>query len=83
VALLSGALGAVVAARDMRQVTAPHPGFEQAFGVAWERAIAPEQQSRMLQRRWSWHLPANWRKPIQLALDLLTEFTDHLQAARS
>src|SRR5918994_4789216 len=56
VAMLTGALGAVVAARDMRRVTAPHPGIEQAFGVEWERAIAPEQQNGMMQRRWSWHL---------------------------
>src|SRR5215208_1906904 len=57
-ALLTGALGAVVAARDMRQVTTPHADFAQAFGVGWERAIAPEQQTGMLQRRWSWHLGA-------------------------
>src|SRR5215211_992427 len=50
--------GAVAAVRDMRQVTAPHPGFAQAFGVEWERAISPEQQRGMLQRRWTWHLPA-------------------------
>ena len=44
VAMLTAMLGAVAAVRDMRQVTAPHPGFAQAFGVAWERAISPEQQ---------------------------------------
>src|SRR5829696_3632279 len=57
-AIFTGMLGAMAAVRDVRQVTAPHPGFAQAFGVAWERAIAPEQQTGMLQRRWTWHLPA-------------------------
>jgi len=68
VGLLTGALGAVVAARDVRQVTAPHPGFARAFGVAWEQSIAPEQQNGMLQRRWSWHLPAapepRWQRDV-------------------
>ena len=50
VGLLTGALGAVVAARDVRRLTAPHPGFARAFGVAWEQSIAHEQQRGMLQR---------------------------------
>jgi acetyl esterase/lipase len=57
-AIFTAMLGAAAAVRDVRQVAAPHPGFAQAFGVAWERAIAPEQHLGMLQRRWSWHLPA-------------------------
>jgi len=61
-------LGAVAAVRDVRRVTAPHPGFAQAFGVAWERAIAPEHQTGMLQRRWTWHLPAapeaRWQRDV-------------------
>jgi hypothetical protein len=68
VAMLTGALGGVVAARDVRQVTAPHPGFARASGVAWEQSIAPEQQRGMLQRRWSWHLPAapepRWQRDV-------------------
>ena len=67
-AMCTGMLGAVAAVRDVRRVTAPHPGFAQAFGVAWERAIAPEQQSGMLQRRWTWHLPAapepRWQRDV-------------------
>lgn len=67
-ALLSGALGAVVAARDVRQVTAPHPGFTRAFGADWEQAIAPERQTGMLRRRWTWHLPAapeaRWQRDV-------------------
>ena len=68
VALLTGALGAVVAARDVQRVTAPHPGFAQAFGGAWEQAIAPEQKAGMLPRRWTWHLPAapepQWQRDV-------------------
>src|SRR5215217_413878 len=67
-AILTGMLGAVAAVRDVRQVTAPHPGFAQAFGVGWERAIAPERQTGMLQRRWTWHLPAapksRWQRDV-------------------
>ena len=68
VAMLTAMLGAVAAVRDMRQVRAPHPGFEQAFGVEWERAISPEQHRGMLQRRWSWHVPAapepRWQRDV-------------------
>ena len=68
VAIFTGMLGAVAAGRDIRRVTAPHPGFAQAFGEAWERAIAPEQQTGMLQRRWTWHLPAapeaRWQRDV-------------------
>ena len=51
--MLTGAVAFVVAARDVRRVTAPQPGFDQAFGVGWEHTIAPEHQTGMLQRRWS------------------------------
>ncbi|HET7269726.1 MAG TPA: alpha/beta hydrolase [Rubrobacter sp.] len=68
VAMLSALLGAVTAVRDVRRVTAPHPGFAQAFGVAWELSIAPERQTGMLQRRWTWHLPAapepRWQRDV-------------------
>jgi acetyl esterase/lipase len=69
VAIFTALLGVLAAVRDARQVRAPHPGFAQAFGVvAWERDIAPEQQSGMLQRRWSWHLPAapkpHWQRDV-------------------
>jgi acetyl esterase/lipase len=66
--MLTAMLGAVAAVRDMRQVTTPHPGFAQAFGGEWERAISPEQQRGMLQRRWTWHLPAapepRWQRDV-------------------
>jgi acetyl esterase/lipase len=66
--MLTVALGAVVAARDVRRVTAPHPGFAQAFGVEWERAIAPEHHTGMLKGRWTWHLPEEpeprWQRDV-------------------
>ena len=68
VALLAAMLGAVAALRDVRRVTAPHPGFARAFGEAWEEAIAPERQTGMLRRRWSWHLPTapepRWQRDV-------------------
>ena len=68
VAMLTAMLGAVAAVRDVRRVTAPHPGFAQAFGADWERAIAPEQKSGMLRRRWTWRLPeepeARWQRDV-------------------
>ena len=67
-AMLTGMLGAIVAARDTWQITAPQPGFAQAFGADWERAIAPERQTGMLKRRWTWHLPAapeaRWQRDV-------------------
>ena len=68
IAFLTAMLGAVAAFRDVRRVTAPRPGFAQEFGVAWEEAIGPERQTRMLRRRWSWHLPAaseaQWQRDV-------------------
>jgi len=52
-ALLTGILGVMVGARDVQSVTAPQAGFEKAFGPQWECAIAPVQQTGMLQRRWT------------------------------
>ena len=67
-AVLAGTLGAVMSASHVRRVTAPQPGFEQAFGSQWERAIAPEQKTGMLQRRWTWHMPAapepRWQRDV-------------------
>ncbi len=67
-ALLSGMFAAVVAARDIQQVTAEHPGFAQAFGPAWEGAIPPEHQVGMLQRRWTLKLPTEaeprWQRDV-------------------
>jgi acetyl esterase/lipase len=38
-------------------VSAPHVGFEAAFGQNWQAQIPPELSSRMLASRWSWSLP--------------------------
>lgn len=66
--MLAGVLAVALAARDVRRVTAPHPGFVQALGPDWERAIGPERQIRMLQRRWTWNLPAapaaQWQRDV-------------------
>jgi acetyl esterase/lipase len=53
-ALIAGAAGATLAARYVRRVTAPHDGFERAFGTDWQRRIPPGQASRMRKRRWTW-----------------------------
>jgi hypothetical protein len=51
-----------------RNWSPPHPGFSRAFGVAWERDIAPEHHTGMLQRRWTWHLraapAAQWQRDL-------------------
>src|SRR5215208_308349 len=71
---------AVTAVRDVWRVTVQHPGFAQAFGVAWERAIAPEQQSGMLRRRWTWHLPAapepRWQRDVPFWNSVRAKFAD-------
>ncbi len=68
VAMLTGMLGAVAAVRDVRQVTAAHPGFAHVFGDEWEAAIAPEHQNGMLRRRWNWRLPTvaepRWQRDL-------------------
>jgi acetyl esterase/lipase len=56
--MLAGALGAVLAARDVRRTTVPQSCFAQAFGPDWERQIGSERQTGMLPRRWTWRLPA-------------------------
>lgn len=67
-AVITGILGAVTALRDVRQVTAAHPGLELAFGADWEKAIGTEYQTAMLQRRWSWQLGAEpeprWQRDL-------------------
>jgi acetyl esterase/lipase len=66
--MVIGLLGAGLAARDVLQVTKPYRGFERAFGADWQRAIEPERQARMLQGRWTWHLPdapeARWQRDV-------------------
>jgi hypothetical protein len=63
--VLAGWMGAALAARYVRRVTAPHAGLERAFGPDWERRLAPSSAARLLPRRWSWRLPpssATWAR---------------------
>ncbi len=57
-ALISGGLGAILSAGYVRRVTAPHPGFERAFGPSWRDRIPAERAAHMLQRRWTWRIAA-------------------------
>jgi acetyl esterase/lipase len=57
-ALISGGLGAILSAGYVQRVTAPHIGFEKAFGPGWRDRIPAERAARMLQRRWTWRVPA-------------------------
>jgi acetyl esterase/lipase len=57
-ALISGGLGAILSAGYVQRVTAPHTGFEKAFGPGWRDRIPAERAARMLQRRWTWRVPA-------------------------
>jgi acetyl esterase/lipase len=56
-AVLAGLAGAWASAKTVKQVTAPHDGFEIAFGPDWKRKIPPERQRAMRRRRWSWWVP--------------------------
>ncbi len=57
-ALISGGLGAILSAGYVRRVTAPHTGFEKAFGPGWQDRVPAERAMSMLQRRWTWRVPA-------------------------
>lgn len=56
-AVVTGLAGAWASARTVKRVTAPHNGFEIAFGPDWQKKIPLERQRAMLQRRWSWWMP--------------------------
>ena len=56
-AMLSGALGAGVGIRYIRQVTATHRGFERAFGADWQRRFAGHKSPYQLMRRLPLRLP--------------------------
>lgn len=57
-AFVTGVLGALIAARHVSRVTAPHPGFEKAFGEGWASGIEPGLKTRMLAKRYT-PIPAN------------------------
>jgi acetyl esterase/lipase len=52
-AACAGVFGAVVAARHVVRVTAPHDGFARAFGLDWQRRIPPDLRSRLLPERYT------------------------------
>lgn len=54
-------------------------GYTGGGGFTWALYPVDEKHTRLVSRiRWS----HSWRKPSQLALDLLTEFTDHLSVRK-
>jgi acetyl esterase/lipase len=54
----AGLAGAVLAASYVARVTAPHRGFEQAFGPDWPATIPDPMHRAMLPRRWTPYAPA-------------------------
>ena len=62
-AVVSGTLSAGVGAIYIRRATAPHDGFERAFGPDWKRRIPPATEQRMLRRRLTWRLPRTPARP--------------------
>ncbi|MDJ0756862.1 MAG: alpha/beta hydrolase [Ardenticatenaceae bacterium] len=55
--VIAGCLGAAISVVYISLVTAPQPGFEDAFGENWENKIPPSLASHLLQRRWQLWLP--------------------------
>jgi acetyl esterase/lipase len=56
-ALLAGLMGTGLSIRHIQRVTAPQPGFLQAFGKDWEDRIPPTLRNRMA------HAPYRFPKP--------------------
>jgi acetyl esterase/lipase len=54
----AGLAGAMLAAGYAIRVTAPHRGFEQAFGPDWPAKIPDPMRKAMLPRRWKPYTPA-------------------------
>lgn len=52
-AVVGGSIGALCMAWYVRRVTAPHRGFEPAFGADWQKRIPAQRASHMLKRRWT------------------------------
>jgi acetyl esterase/lipase len=67
-AVSAGLLGALIAARHVRQTTAPHASFDQAFGPGWSSRIPPALRSRMSPWRYTPRAPAPpqvpWRRDV-------------------
>jgi acetyl esterase/lipase len=56
-ALLGGILGVTLSGRYVARASAPHDGFQKAFGPAWEQRIPAAFRARLLPRRWVGVLP--------------------------
>jgi acetyl esterase/lipase len=71
IAIVTGLFGAGIGATYIRLATAPHDGFERAFGPNWKRRIPPEAERRMLPRRLSWRVPRvpepRWTRDVPFA----------------
>jgi acetyl esterase/lipase len=52
-AVTAGLFGAAVSARYIGQVSAPHDGFERAFGPDWRARIPPDLRARLRPSRYS------------------------------
>jgi acetyl esterase/lipase len=57
--VVSGLVGASLAARHIARVTAPHDHFDRAFGSDWRQCISPALRSRMLPRRYQPFMPSS------------------------
>jgi acetyl esterase/lipase len=55
---IAGLFGAGVGGCYISRVTAPHDGFERAFGSDWQRRMPQEQERYMMRRRRAWRLPS-------------------------
>jgi hypothetical protein len=67
-AMLGGILGATLSGRYIARATAPHDGFQQAFGPAWEQRIPAAVRAHLLPRRWVGLLPhgsaPRWQRDV-------------------
>ncbi len=56
-AAIAAGAGALMARRHVCRVTAPHEGFERAFGEDWAGTVPAEQTVCLPGHRWTWRLP--------------------------
>jgi len=57
VSVIAGGFSALVGMTYIRRVTAPHDGFERAFGPDWQRNLRQRRQPYLLQHRLAARLP--------------------------
>jgi acetyl esterase/lipase len=63
-AVLLGGFAAETSRRYVQGVSAPHGGFERAFGKNWQERIPPGLRAHMLRERRGWFLPATPRPNV-------------------